>query len=139
MLLRALATSVTPKPGRAVLWPSVLNEDLYKPDFRTMHEAAPVTAGTGSLSTAPQHAPSARGTARCRRMCAHHESRATPEGSTGQVALRFHVPTAIYPIRGAWSANVGATLLAVAGFKIAANAWLHLFDFRSPHAVGCVP
>jgi len=60
---------VTPKPGRAVLWPSVLNEDLYKPDFRTMHEAAPVTAG----------------------------------------------------------------------FKIAANAWLHLFDFRSPHAVGCVP
>mmetsp|Transcript_62118 Transcript_62118/g.138387 ORF Transcript_62118/g.138387 Transcript_62118/m.138387 type:complete len:168 (-) Transcript_62118:441-944(-) len=64
-----LNISVTPKPGRAILWPSVHDDDLYRADFRTMHEAAPVTAGR----------------------------------------------------------------------KIAANAWLHLYDFRTPHAASCVP
>ena len=27
----------------------------------------------------------------------------------------------------------------VTGLKYAANAWLHLYDFRGPHKVGCVP
>jgi prolyl 4-hydroxylase len=36
---------VKPKKGRAVLWPSVLDEDLEAQDVRTMHEAKPVIKG----------------------------------------------------------------------------------------------
>ena len=64
-----LNITVTPKRGRALLWPSVKDESLTTADHRTMHEARPVTAG----------------------------------------------------------------------LKYAANAWLHLYDFRTPHAQGCVP
>lgn len=38
--------TVTPKQGRAVLWPSVLNEDPSKEDKRTVHTALPVIKGT---------------------------------------------------------------------------------------------
>lgn len=37
--------TVTPKRGRAVLWPSVLNEDPFTMDPRTDHEALPVIKG----------------------------------------------------------------------------------------------
>ena len=37
--------AVQPKRGRAVLWPSVLNEQPDVRDDRTMHQALPVTAG----------------------------------------------------------------------------------------------
>eukprot|EP00977_Amphora_coffeiformis_P020714 scaffold8447_cov186-Amphora_coffeaeformis.AAC.3 len=37
--------TVQPKKGRAVLWPSVLNEDVNAEDFRTMHEALAVKKG----------------------------------------------------------------------------------------------
>eukprot|EP00539_Tryblionella_compressa_P000048 CAMPEP_0178739980 /NCGR_PEP_ID=MMETSP0744-20121128/4345_1 /TAXON_ID=913974 /ORGANISM="Nitzschia punctata, Strain CCMP561" /LENGTH=397 /DNA_ID=CAMNT_0020392721 /DNA_START=74 /DNA_END=1267 /DNA_ORIENTATION=- len=36
---------VTPKRGRAVLWPSVLDSDPNKKDIRTVHEAMPVIRG----------------------------------------------------------------------------------------------
>jgi prolyl 4-hydroxylase len=64
-----LDIDVTPRAGRALLWPSILNDDLLKADYRTMHEARPV----------------------------------------------------------------------VDGVKYAANAWLHLRDFRTPHGAGCAP
>ena len=36
---------VQPKKGRAVLWPSVLNEDVNEQDGRTLHQALPVLKG----------------------------------------------------------------------------------------------
>ena len=30
-------------------------------------------------------------------------------------------------------------LPVIRGVKYAANAWLHLYDFRTPHANGCAP
>jgi len=65
----SLNITVTPKKGRALLWPSVTDGALTTPDMRTMHEAKPVLQGE----------------------------------------------------------------------KYAANAWLHLYDFRTPHSHGCVP
>ena len=38
-------TTVTPKKGKAVLWPSVLNEDTNEKDDRSDHEAMPVIKG----------------------------------------------------------------------------------------------
>lgn len=40
-----LNISVPPKPGRAVLWPHLRDEDLRSVDHRTEHEGAPVTKG----------------------------------------------------------------------------------------------
>lgn len=40
-----LGLTVQPKVGRAVLWPSVLNEAPSRKDDRTMHAALPVEAG----------------------------------------------------------------------------------------------
>jgi prolyl 4-hydroxylase len=40
-----LGIAVTPKQGRALLWPSVLDSDLLEKDSRTMHEARPVVKG----------------------------------------------------------------------------------------------
>jgi len=37
--------TVQAKRGRALLWPSVHNEDPHKKDFRTEHEALPVIKG----------------------------------------------------------------------------------------------
>jgi len=59
--------SVSPKRGRALLWPSVLSHDLHQQDTRTHHRAQPV----------------------------------------------------------------------IAGAKYAANAWVHVFDFRTPNLWGC--
>jgi hypothetical protein len=41
-----LDINVKPKKGRAILWPSVLNENSYKQDSKTFHEALPVIKGT---------------------------------------------------------------------------------------------
>jgi prolyl 4-hydroxylase len=38
--------TVTPKKGRAVLWPSVFDSDPMKKDGRYMHQALPVVEGT---------------------------------------------------------------------------------------------
>jgi prolyl 4-hydroxylase len=40
-----LNITVTPKKGRAVLWPSVLDSDPNRKDSRTDHRALPVVAG----------------------------------------------------------------------------------------------
>lgn len=40
-----LDLTVMPKRGRALIWPSVLNEDPMEKDWRTEHEALPVTKG----------------------------------------------------------------------------------------------
>ena len=40
-----LNIAVTPKKGRALLWPSVLDSDPERQDSRTMHEAKPVIKG----------------------------------------------------------------------------------------------
>jgi len=37
--------TVQPKKGRAVLWPSVMNDDVNSQDLRTMHEALAVKKG----------------------------------------------------------------------------------------------
>ena len=37
--------SVSPKKGRAILWPSVLSDDPFATDERTYHEALPVIKG----------------------------------------------------------------------------------------------
>lgn len=36
---------IAPKKGRALLWPSILDEDPNQKDFRTEHEAMPVIKG----------------------------------------------------------------------------------------------
>jgi prolyl 4-hydroxylase len=41
--------TVQPKHGRALLWPSVLDEDPHMKDRRTMHQALPVTKGSGAV------------------------------------------------------------------------------------------
>ena len=41
-----LGITVTPKKGRAVLWPSVLDENPDAQDSRTLHAALPVERGT---------------------------------------------------------------------------------------------
>jgi len=38
--------TVMPKKGQALLWPSVLDEDLHERDDRTFHQALPVIRGT---------------------------------------------------------------------------------------------
>jgi prolyl 4-hydroxylase len=58
---------VEPKAGRAVFWPSVRNDNPFRRDDRTQHEAMPVARGE----------------------------------------------------------------------KYAANAWLHMYDFKAPFQVGC--
>lgn len=40
-----LDIAVKPKRGRALLWPSVMDDDLTKQDSRTYHEAKPVIKG----------------------------------------------------------------------------------------------
>jgi len=40
-----LDLTVMPKRGRALLWPSVLNENPNEKDFRTNHQALPVEKG----------------------------------------------------------------------------------------------
>lgn len=40
-----LGITVMPKRGRALLWPSVLNDKPLKKDFRTKHQALPVDKG----------------------------------------------------------------------------------------------
>ena len=40
-----LGITVQPKRGRALLWPSVKNEDPDEKDPRTMHQALPVKKG----------------------------------------------------------------------------------------------
>jgi hypothetical protein len=40
-----LNITVTPKLGRALLWPSVLNDRPHHQDERTYHEALPVDVG----------------------------------------------------------------------------------------------
>ena len=38
--------SVTPKKGKALIWPGVHNDDPARIDDRTLHEAQPVIKGT---------------------------------------------------------------------------------------------
>lgn len=40
-----LNITVTPKTGRALIWPSVLDSDVFLADKRTDHEAMAVEAG----------------------------------------------------------------------------------------------
>lgn len=40
-----LNLSIEPKPGRAIVWASVLDDDVYQTDPRTQHEALPVVEG----------------------------------------------------------------------------------------------
>ena len=40
-----LNLTVTPRAGSAILWPSVRDDDVYRDDPRTEHEALPVTSG----------------------------------------------------------------------------------------------
>ena len=52
---RDLNITVTPKKGRALLWPSVLNFDPMEKDGRTMHEAITVEKGTKFAANAWIH------------------------------------------------------------------------------------
>lgn len=47
--------TVQPKQGRAVIWPSVLDEDPNKKDSRTGHEALPVIKGVKYAANAWVH------------------------------------------------------------------------------------
>jgi len=46
-----IGLSVTPKAGRAVLWPSVLNEAPNEMDLRSDHQAMPVIEGVKVRTT----------------------------------------------------------------------------------------
>ena len=50
-----LNITVTPKLGRAVLWPSVYSNDLTVSDLRTTHEALPVIKGAKHAANLWQH------------------------------------------------------------------------------------
>lgn len=50
-----LGITVTPKLGRAVLWPSVFDHDLRTSDRRTTHEALPVIKGFKHAANLWQH------------------------------------------------------------------------------------
>jgi prolyl 4-hydroxylase len=50
-----LNISVTPKKGKALLWPSVLSDDPSAIDYRTMHQAKPVLKGTKIAANAWVH------------------------------------------------------------------------------------
>ena len=50
-----LDITVMPKKGRALLWPSVLNESANEIDERTLHQALPVEAGTKFAANAWMH------------------------------------------------------------------------------------
>lgn len=47
--------TVTPKLGRAILWPSVYDSDLRTSDMRTHHEALPVIKGVKYAANLWQH------------------------------------------------------------------------------------
>jgi len=44
-----------PKKGKALIWPSVKNEDPMEKDGRTMHEAMPITKGNKYAANAWVH------------------------------------------------------------------------------------
>ena len=50
-----LGITVTPKLGRGILWPSVLDADLRTSDMRTNHEALPVVKGVKLAANLWQH------------------------------------------------------------------------------------
>jgi len=50
-----LGITVTPKLGRAILWPSVYGHDLTTSDRRTHHEALPVVRGVKHSANLWQH------------------------------------------------------------------------------------
>ena len=50
-----LNITVQPRRGRALLWPSVLDADPEGKDFRTDHEALPVTRGVKYAANAWIH------------------------------------------------------------------------------------
>ena len=50
-----LGITVMPKRGRLLLWPSVLDEDLYNVDRRTRHQALPVEKGVKYAANAWLH------------------------------------------------------------------------------------
>jgi prolyl 4-hydroxylase len=50
-----LGIAVKPKKGRALLWPSTLNENPEEVDQRTTHEARPVIKGTKMAANAWIH------------------------------------------------------------------------------------
>jgi len=50
-----LGLTIKPKKGRALLWPSVLNRDPTKKDYRTDHQAMPVVRGTKFAANAWLH------------------------------------------------------------------------------------
>uniref|UniRef100_A0A7S2P0I7 Procollagen-proline 4-dioxygenase n=1 Tax=Leptocylindrus danicus TaxID=163516 RepID=A0A7S2P0I7_9STRA len=50
-----LNIDVVPKKGRALLWPSVINDQPNRPDYRTHHEALPVIKGTKFAANAWLH------------------------------------------------------------------------------------
>ena len=50
-----LGITVTPKAGRILLWPSVLDEDPNRKDPRTDHEALPVIKGVKYAANAWIH------------------------------------------------------------------------------------
>ena len=50
-----LDITITPKIGRALLWPSILNNNILEKDFRTHHEALPVIKGTKFAANAWLH------------------------------------------------------------------------------------
>uniref|UniRef100_A0A7R9W3W3 Fe2OG dioxygenase domain-containing protein n=1 Tax=Pseudictyota dubia TaxID=2749911 RepID=A0A7R9W3W3_9STRA len=50
-----LNLTFTPRKGRAVIWPNVLNEDPEKEDERTQHQALPVVNGTKYAANAWIH------------------------------------------------------------------------------------
>ena len=45
----ALNLTVAPKPGRAILWPHLLDSDLATPDARTEHEGGETRSADGDM------------------------------------------------------------------------------------------
>ena len=50
-----LDLTISPKVGRALLWPSVINDNVNEKDFRTHHEALPVIRGDKFAANAWLH------------------------------------------------------------------------------------
>ena len=52
----SLGISITPKKGKAVLWPNTLDSDPQQGDDRTFHQALPVLKGTKYAANSWLHA-----------------------------------------------------------------------------------
>ena len=96
-----LGITVSPKKGRALLWPSVMNYDPSVKDGRTRHEVC---------------------------------------NTINLLSDRSFTKASFYNISCLYISNhniISQALKVEKGRKFAANAWIHLYNYKKPQILGC--